>query len=131
MVMGSTMEDKGMPKGWLYNWEGMATMGKQNPETRFCRRLACCLSMCVLALSNRCSKGSSCAHKGLVTNWPHHSTLHPQSSFILVMTTTFLVICMELALKLLLPGLLQTEGLGKEFRSSNEADSQTKVSDSY
>jgi hypothetical protein len=47
------------------------------------------------------------------------------------MTTTFLVICMELALKLLLPGLLQTEGLGKEFRSSNEADSQTKVSDSY
>jgi hypothetical protein len=20
-----------MPKGWLYGWEGMATMGKQNP----------------------------------------------------------------------------------------------------
>jgi hypothetical protein len=29
--------DKGMPKGWLYVWEGMATMGRQNLETRFGR----------------------------------------------------------------------------------------------
>jgi len=27
--------DKGMLKGWLYDWEGMATMGRQNLETRF------------------------------------------------------------------------------------------------
>jgi hypothetical protein len=24
-----------MPKGRLYDWEGMATMGRQNPETRW------------------------------------------------------------------------------------------------
>ena len=57
-----------MPKGWLYDWEGIATMGRQNPETRFGRKPACCLSVCVLAISNRCSNDSSCAHKGLVTN---------------------------------------------------------------
>ena len=33
-----------MPKGWLYDWEGMATMGRQNPDTRFGRKLAYCLS---------------------------------------------------------------------------------------
>ena len=65
--------DKGMPKGWLYDWEGIATMGRQNPEARFGRKLACFLSVCVLAMSNRCSKDSSCAHKGLMTNWPYHS----------------------------------------------------------
>jgi hypothetical protein len=26
--------DKGKPKGWLYDWEDIAAMGKQNPETR-------------------------------------------------------------------------------------------------
>jgi hypothetical protein len=55
---------KGMPKGWLYSWEGMATMGKQNPETRLRRKLACSLSVCDLAVSNRYLKDSSCAHKG-------------------------------------------------------------------
>jgi hypothetical protein len=35
------------------------------------RKLACCLSVCVFAISNRCSKDSCCAHKGLVTNWSH------------------------------------------------------------
>jgi len=64
-----------MPKGWLYDWEGIATMGKQKPETRLCRKLACCLSECVLAISNRCSKDSSSAHKGLVTN---HSRLRAE-----------------------------------------------------
>jgi hypothetical protein len=42
--------DKGMPKGWLYDWEGVATMERQNPETRFCRTLACS-SICVSSLS--------------------------------------------------------------------------------
>src|SRR5271163_4167970 len=64
-----------MPNGLLYDWEGMATMGRQNPETRFGRKLACSLSVCVLAISNRCSKDSSCTYKGLVTNWPHHNSL--------------------------------------------------------
>jgi hypothetical protein len=59
--------DKGMQKGLVYKWEGMATTGRQNPETRFCRKLPGCLSVCVLAISNRCSKDSSCAPKGLVT----------------------------------------------------------------
>jgi hypothetical protein len=31
------------------------------------------LCVCVLAISNRCSKDSSCAHKGLMANWPHHN----------------------------------------------------------
>ena len=35
----------------------------------------CCLPrVCVLAISNRCSEDSPHAHKGLVTNWPHHIT---------------------------------------------------------
>jgi hypothetical protein len=34
-----------MPKGWLYDWEGMATMGRQDLDTRFGRKLACSLSM--------------------------------------------------------------------------------------
>ena len=57
-----------MPKGWLHDWEGMATMGKQNSEARFGRKLACCLSVYVLAISNRCSKDSSYTHKVLVAN---------------------------------------------------------------
>src|SRR2546423_11053689 len=67
--------DNGMLKGWLYDCEDMATMGRQNSETRFGRKLACCLSVCLLAISNRCSKDSFHAHKGLVTNWPHHTML--------------------------------------------------------
>jgi len=34
-----------MSKGWLYDWEGMATMGRQDLDTRFGRKLACSLSM--------------------------------------------------------------------------------------
>jgi hypothetical protein len=63
-----------MPKGRLYDREGLATMGRQNLETRWVEKLACHY-LCLLAISNRCSKDSSCAHKGLVTNWPHHSRL--------------------------------------------------------
>ena len=66
--------DKGMPNGRLYDREGMATMGRQNLEKRWVEKLACHY-LCVLAFSNRCSKDSSRAHKGLVTNWPHHSAL--------------------------------------------------------
>ena len=47
-------------------------MGRQNLETRSVESLlVVCLS--VFATSNRCSKDSCCAHKGLVTNWPHHN----------------------------------------------------------
>jgi hypothetical protein len=38
-----------MPKGWLYDWEGIATMGRQNPEIRFGRKLTCFI--CVSSLS--------------------------------------------------------------------------------
>jgi hypothetical protein len=51
----------------LYDWEGITTMGRQNSETRWVESF-------LLSISNRCSKDSSCAHKGLVTNWPHHNT---------------------------------------------------------
>ena len=61
-----------MPKGMLYNWKGTTTMGRQNLETRLVESLlVVCLP--VFAISNRCSKDSCCAHKGLVTNWPHHN----------------------------------------------------------
>ena len=33
------------------------------------------LYLCVLAISNRCSSDSSCAHKELVTNWPYYTIL--------------------------------------------------------
>ena len=47
-------------------------MGRRNLETRLVESLLVdCLS--VFAISNRCSKDSCCAHKGLVTNWPHHN----------------------------------------------------------
>src|SRR5947209_1145119 len=62
-----------MPKGWLYNWKGMATVGRQIPETRFGKKLAFLLSVRVLTISNRCLEDCSCAHKWLMTNWPHHN----------------------------------------------------------
>ena len=42
--------DNGMPKGWLYDWGGMATTGKQNPETRFVESLLV-VYLCVCSLS--------------------------------------------------------------------------------
>jgi hypothetical protein len=66
--------DKSIPKGWLYDWAGMARRRKQGPETRFCRKLAPYLLVCVEAISNRCSK-ELCAHKGLVTNWLYHTMI--------------------------------------------------------
>ena len=54
--------DRGMPRGRLYDREGMATVGRQNPETRWVE-VCLVLYLCVLAISNRCSKDSSCAHK--------------------------------------------------------------------
>jgi hypothetical protein len=61
-----------MPNGRLYDREGMATMGRQNLETRWVESLLV-LHLCIFAMSNKCSKDSSCAHKRLVTNWPHHT----------------------------------------------------------
>jgi hypothetical protein len=62
-----------MPKGWLYNWAGMARGRKQNPETRFVGSFLI-VYLCVLKLSLiDAQKDSSCAHKGLVTNCPHHT----------------------------------------------------------
>jgi hypothetical protein len=83
----SSLDTDGWPdRGW---W------GKADSETRWAGS-ACCLFGCVLAISNRCSKDSSCAHKGLVANWPHHSmqiswlwkhclmSIYPGSELILV-----------------------------------------------
>jgi hypothetical protein len=39
-----------MPKGWLHNWEGMARMGRQNPETRLVESLLV-VYPCVSSLS--------------------------------------------------------------------------------
>jgi hypothetical protein len=38
--------DRGVPKSRLYDWEGMATMGRQNPETRWVESLHSYLSVC-------------------------------------------------------------------------------------
>src|SRR5437588_6467409 len=64
-----------MPRGWLYNREDMATVGRQISGTRCGRELDCPLSDRLLAISNRCPEDCSCAHKGLMTNWPHHIIL--------------------------------------------------------
>jgi hypothetical protein len=37
--------DKGMPKGWLYNWKGMATMESKTQRHFFGGKLACSLSV--------------------------------------------------------------------------------------
>jgi hypothetical protein len=64
-----------MPKGWLYDWEGMATMGRQNPETRSVESLLV-LCLCVSSLSLiDAQKTFPAPHKGLVTNWTHHNVL--------------------------------------------------------
>src|SRR5271163_114201 len=47
--------DKGMPNGWSFNWESMATRGDA-----LCRELGCCLSFP--------------ARKGLMTKWPSQQT---------------------------------------------------------
>jgi hypothetical protein len=64
-----------MPNGRLYDREGMAMTGRQSLETRWVESLLVTICVCVLAISNRCSEDSSCARKGLVTNWPHHNIL--------------------------------------------------------
>ena len=62
-------------------------MGKQNLETRLVESLlVVCLS--VFAISNRCSKDSCCAHKGLVTNWPHHNPFLSSVTLISLSKTT-------------------------------------------
>jgi hypothetical protein len=48
----------------LYDWEGIATMGRQNPETRWVES-ALVLYLCVLAISNRFLKDSSSDHNEL------------------------------------------------------------------
>jgi hypothetical protein len=64
-----------MPKGRLYHLGRHDRDGKAESRDTFGRKLACRLSLCVFAISNRCSKDSCCAHKGLVTNWPHPNML--------------------------------------------------------
>jgi hypothetical protein len=63
-----------MPNGWLYNWEGIATMGSRTQRHVLVESLLV-VYLCVFAISNRYSKDSCSAHKGLVTNWPHHNRL--------------------------------------------------------
>jgi hypothetical protein len=46
---------KGMPNGWSFNWESMATRERGKPGDMSYRELACCLrAICVLAVSSRC-----------------------------------------------------------------------------
>jgi len=59
-----------MPYSWSFNWESMAAKEREDLETRCVERLLV-VYVCVLAISNRCPKDSSSAHKGLMTN---HST---------------------------------------------------------
>ena len=63
-----------MPNGWLYDWEGIATIGSRTQRPVLVESLLV-VYVCVFAISNRCSKDSSSAHKGLVTNRPHHNML--------------------------------------------------------
>jgi len=54
-------KDKGRPKGWLYDWESMATMEMQNLETRLVESslvvyvpfvcVCVCVCVCVSLLS--------------------------------------------------------------------------------
>jgi hypothetical protein len=63
-----------MPNGWLYDWEGIATIGSRTQRHVLVESLLV-VYVCLFAIPNRCSKDSSCAHKGLVTNRPHHNML--------------------------------------------------------
>jgi len=47
---GVLWRDKGLPKGWLHNWVGMARRRKQNPETRFVESLLL-VYLCIWKLS--------------------------------------------------------------------------------
>ena len=63
-------------KGWGVSKDRLWDKGGSGSERRTKSQryvvLTYCLCMYIFAFSNRCSKDSSCAHKGLVTNWPHH-----------------------------------------------------------
>ena len=52
-----------MLNGWLYNWEGIATMGSRAQRHVLVESLLV-VYLRVFAISNRCSKDSFCAHKG-------------------------------------------------------------------
>ena len=41
-----------MPKGWLYDWESIASMERQNPETRWPESLLDVYLLCVPAISD-------------------------------------------------------------------------------
>jgi hypothetical protein len=56
-----------MPKGRFYNWGDTTAIGRLNLETCWVES-SLVVYLCVFAISNRCSKDSSCAHEGLVTN---------------------------------------------------------------
>jgi hypothetical protein len=43
-----------MPNGWSFNWESMEMREGKSPRDTLCRKLACCLSACVFAMSNEC-----------------------------------------------------------------------------
>jgi hypothetical protein len=61
-----------MPKGWLYDWEGIVTKGRQNPETRLVESLLV-VYLCVSSLSLIDAQSTVPVPIRLVTNWPHHS----------------------------------------------------------
>ena len=58
-----------MPKGRLYDWEGMAMMGRLSPETRWVKGFLV-VYLCVSSLSLIDAQKTVPV---LVTNWPHHT----------------------------------------------------------
>jgi hypothetical protein len=60
-------------RGLLYGQQ-LSSLSRIDLERwRTPRKLPDCLPVCLEAISNRCSKDSSCAHKGLLANRLHHS----------------------------------------------------------
>jgi hypothetical protein len=60
-----------VPKRRAVQLEGHGNNGKAELRDTFLAEKLCLLSM--FSISNRGSKESSCAHKGLVSNWPPHT----------------------------------------------------------
>jgi hypothetical protein len=56
-----------MPNGWSFNWE------RESLETR-CVESLHVVYVCLSLLSLIDAKDSSSVRKGLMTNWPHHSS---------------------------------------------------------
>jgi hypothetical protein len=61
-----------MPNGRSFNRESMATEERGSLETCCVESFLVVYLLCVLAISDRRQRTVPSAHKGLMTNWPHH-----------------------------------------------------------